>query len=300
MSKLLINEYPLQALPSLAVAIGLNEAIMLQQVHYWLNHAKKEHDGQMWFYKSYEDWQKQDFPFWSITTIRRVAKSLKDKDLLLSEQLADNSFDRRNYYSINRSELAKIEAIITSKPYKSDMSNMDTSQCPKDALQVSNMDTSDMSNMDTYLREQKDLNKESAHSQKIEGDVLQTREDNADSITNWQPPSKKQMQDMVFMAGHRLEITDGQYQSHLDDFKAFYEEAAANGKPIKRENLRQAKLKGWLINVAQRQPKQDAETANRPHDNRSDSFSQTDAPKLTREQQLEKNRQAMIAAGVIK
>lgn len=285
MSKLLINEYPLQALPSLAVAIGLNEAIMLQQVHYWLNHSQKRHNGQDWFYKSYEKWQEQDFPFWSIRTIQRVAKNLRDKDLLLVEKLAENSFDRKNFYSINRAELEKIESRLNNR---------------KASIDDDNVSLSDDDNVSLSLREQKDLNKESAHSQKIEGDVLQTREDNADSITNWQPPSKKQMQDMVFMAGHRLEITDGQYQSHLDDFKAFYEEAAANGKPINRENLRQAKLKGWLINVAQRQPKQDAETANRPRDNRSDSFSQTDAPKLTREQQLEKNRQAMIAAGVIK
>ena len=33
---LLISEPPLQVLPSLAVKIGLNEAIVLQQIHYWL------------------------------------------------------------------------------------------------------------------------------------------------------------------------------------------------------------------------------------------------------------------------
>ena len=36
MSNLLINESPLQVLPTLATYIGLNEAIFLQQVHYWL------------------------------------------------------------------------------------------------------------------------------------------------------------------------------------------------------------------------------------------------------------------------
>ena len=37
MSRLLINENPLQVLPTLAVKIGLNEAMILQQMHYWLN-----------------------------------------------------------------------------------------------------------------------------------------------------------------------------------------------------------------------------------------------------------------------
>jgi len=40
MSKLLIDEYPLQVLPSLAVIYGLNEAIILQQVHYWIKDRK--------------------------------------------------------------------------------------------------------------------------------------------------------------------------------------------------------------------------------------------------------------------
>ena len=44
MSNLLTQEPPLQVLPSLAVAIGLNEAIVLQQVHYLLNYATTTKD----------------------------------------------------------------------------------------------------------------------------------------------------------------------------------------------------------------------------------------------------------------
>lgn len=137
-----------------------------------------------------------------------------------------------------------------------------------------------------------------AHTQNIEGDVLAVRDQNAESIMNWQQPSKETMQSLLMMAGKKLDMTDNQYLSHVSDFKAYYEEAAANGKPIKRENLRQAKLKLWLISIADRQPKQDAEAANRPHSNRSDSFNQSSGPKLTREQQIEKNKQAMQQAGL--
>lgn len=298
MSKLLINEYPLQVLPNLAKAIGLNEAIMLQQAHYWLNHAKKTHDGQMWFYKSYEEWQEQDFPFWSLTTIRRVAKSLKDKNLLMVKQLADNSFDRKNYYSINRGELAKIELSMSLKPVKTDTSNMDTSESPKRTDQALNMDTSDTSNMDTSLREQQETNKESGHAQKIEGDILAVRDSNAESISNWHPPSKETMQAQLMMAGKKLDMTDSQYLSHVSDFKAYYEEQAANGKPIKRENLRQSKLKNWLVSIADRQPKQPVETTARPHSNRSDSFDVAQGQALSREQQIEINKQRMQRMGL--
>ena len=36
MGNLLINEPPLQVLPSLAAKIGLDNAIFIQQLHYWL------------------------------------------------------------------------------------------------------------------------------------------------------------------------------------------------------------------------------------------------------------------------
>lgn len=299
MSKLLINEYPLQVLPGLAKAIGLNEAIILQQIHYWLRHAKVEHDGRMWIYKTVEKWHEQDFCFWSKDTIKRAITSLKNQNLLLVEQLANNSFDRVNYYSIDYDILAKIDINHHETPVVVDSSKMHQSDSADCTKHEGKMHQSDEGKMHQSLRDYKDSNKESAHSQKINGDVLQTREDNADSITNWQQPDKKTMQDQLFMAGHRLEMTDSQYLSHVSDFKAYFEEQAANGKPIKRENLRQSKLKNWLINVAQRQPKQATETANRPHSNRSDSFSQSAGPKLTREQQIAKDKQAMIDAGVI-
>lgn len=35
-NKLLLDEHPLQVMPKLAALIGLNGAIILQQIHYWL------------------------------------------------------------------------------------------------------------------------------------------------------------------------------------------------------------------------------------------------------------------------
>ena len=298
MSNLLINEPPLQVLPSLAAAIGLNEALLLQQLHYWLRHAKVEHDGKMWIYKNLDKWKEQDFPFWSKNTIRRAVKSLNDKDLILVEKLAPNSFDRVNHYTINYAELMKIELKQRQTPEVTEQPKMGASNGSGWAQQQPKMGASEQPKMGASLREQQETNKESGHTQKIEGDVLAVRDQNAESIMNWQQPSKETMQSLLMMAGKKLDMTDNQYLSHVSDFKAYYEEAAANGKPVKRENLRQAKLKLWLINLADRQPKQDAETVARPHSNRSDSFSQNNQPKLTREQQIEKNKLAMQQAGL--
>jgi len=102
MSKLLINEPPLLVLPSLAQAIGLNEAIALQQIHYWLDPRlnKNLQENQYWVYNSYDEWQRQ-FPFWSLRTIRRTIQSLEDKNLLVSRNFCNNSFDKTKWYTIN-------------------------------------------------------------------------------------------------------------------------------------------------------------------------------------------------------
>ena len=56
---LLFNFRPLVINPQLAERIGLNEAIVLQQLKYWLNETESgvEHDGRRWVYNTMEQWQ---------------------------------------------------------------------------------------------------------------------------------------------------------------------------------------------------------------------------------------------------
>lgn len=99
-SKLLIDDYPIQVLPKLAIEIGLNEAIILQQIHYWLNQSNHNHDGKKWIYNTYDDWNKQ-FPFWSVMTIRRTITSLEKQNLILIANYNKAGFDKTRWYSIN-------------------------------------------------------------------------------------------------------------------------------------------------------------------------------------------------------
>lgn len=108
MSKLLIQEHPLQVLPSLAVKIGLNEAIVLQQVHYWAIQGKNEIDGTCWVYNSVSEWKHQ-FPFWSEQTIRRTLANLKERGLLIAKCLNPDPFNRTPYYRIDHETLATVE-----------------------------------------------------------------------------------------------------------------------------------------------------------------------------------------------
>jgi hypothetical protein len=109
-SKYLIDEYPLIILPSLAEEIGLNEAIILQQVHYWMRHSKNVRDGRKWVYKTYDDWQ-DEFPWWSVSTIRRTIGSLEKSHLLLSTSKYNKmKIDKTKWYSPDYDEIAKLGA----------------------------------------------------------------------------------------------------------------------------------------------------------------------------------------------
>lgn len=103
---LLIDEYPLMVLPSLATSIGLNEAIALQQLHYWVNNPKGGvwMDGERWVYNTYEFWQKDNFPFWSVRTVQRVFLNLETMGLVVAMQKAE--YDRKKYYRPHYANLA--------------------------------------------------------------------------------------------------------------------------------------------------------------------------------------------------
>ncbi len=104
-SRLLIPEPPLLVLPSLAMTVGLNEAIFLQQLHYWLLQSGKDRDGRRWIYNTYEEWHAQ-LPFWSVMTIRRIVGALEDKGVVISTTAYNqHKVDRTKWYSLDYAAL---------------------------------------------------------------------------------------------------------------------------------------------------------------------------------------------------
>lgn len=98
---LLIEEPPLQVLPSLAEAIGLEAAIIVQQLHYFERRGfGRKVNGVNWIFNTYEEWRKI-FPFWSERTIRRMFVDLEKTGLVESCQ-PEGRMSRRKYYRLNR------------------------------------------------------------------------------------------------------------------------------------------------------------------------------------------------------
>ncbi|MBA7815820.1 hypothetical protein HV200_08725 [Escherichia coli] len=117
---LLMTSQPIVINRDLACRIGLNEAIVLQQLHYWLNETNSgtEHGGIRWVYNTTEQWLEQ-FPFWSESTLKRTFASLRSLGVLRREQLNKSKRDMTNFYTINyESELleeVKVKESIRSK-----------------------------------------------------------------------------------------------------------------------------------------------------------------------------------------
>jgi len=101
---LLIKEPPFQLLPTLAVQIGINNAIFLQQLHYNLENSTFYWNGDRWYYASYSQLQKQ-FKFFSLRTLRRIISDLKNKRLIEVGILPHPKAKNKKCYRINYSRL---------------------------------------------------------------------------------------------------------------------------------------------------------------------------------------------------
>ena len=114
-SNLLIDETPLVFQPSLARAIGLSEAIVLQTMHYLCSNKRcgRIVDDKRWIYNSYKGWQEEFFPFWSERTIADVFRALETMGLVRSQQLDIKQGKAMKYYTV--SNVAK--TLLTSERF---------------------------------------------------------------------------------------------------------------------------------------------------------------------------------------
>ncbi|MCL2597941.1 MAG: DUF6017 domain-containing protein [Paludibacter sp.] len=119
MSKILFDEQPLIVSRELAKLIGLNEAIVLQQIHYWLEINRKAnknfHDGCYWTYNSIKNWHENDFSFWCFDTVKRTFTSLLKKGFLISSNYNRQNFDQTKWYTIDYKALEMLNLPISAK-----------------------------------------------------------------------------------------------------------------------------------------------------------------------------------------
>jgi hypothetical protein len=133
MSNLLYDEQPIVIDRTLSKLLGLNEAIVLQQIHYWLkvNERKKQnfYDGRYWTYNSAKEWQENDFAFWSLKTIQRTFSNLEDQSILIVKNYNADRRDRTKWYSIDYDELDRLVKEYYDQMQKDKMTKCNSSEC---------------------------------------------------------------------------------------------------------------------------------------------------------------------------
>jgi len=111
--KLLLDEGPVLAQRSLVRALKLEPAIVIQQIHY-LIYQKRErlrdypeeisrdvHDGNIWIWNTYEQWQSKYFDYLSLRNIQRIFLTLEKQGLLLTGNYNASPLDKTKWYSVN-------------------------------------------------------------------------------------------------------------------------------------------------------------------------------------------------------
>lgn len=146
----LFDEHPLVIDVKLAQVIGLNQAIILQQLNYWLHsRAAKKINGTVWVYNSVKGWNEQ-FPFWSKNTVQRTLDSLEKDHLVITGNFNKYKFDRTKWYSINQVELVNrmTQFGVKGEP------NLGSSQLPNlgNPIPDTNQDTNSDTNNNSQAR----------------------------------------------------------------------------------------------------------------------------------------------------
>ncbi len=86
--------------PTLATAIGLKEALFVQRIHFWPDRPKVARDGHMWLCAVPKVLQ-EEFPFWSLPTIKRIVGRLESWGLIVTCKFSDQRHDNRKLYRVN-------------------------------------------------------------------------------------------------------------------------------------------------------------------------------------------------------
>lgn len=162
-SRLLLDGPPLVILPTLAVAVGLNEAVFLQQLHYWLQLGGERgdvgvaHDGRRWIYNTIPEWCRQ-FPYLSARTLQRVISKLSQDGLVITDTLARfpeiarqtgrDPRDRIGFYTINYDRLAEVAGSGIVLPAR----RAGSAACQIGALQVANSTPCSVTDRHTLYR----------------------------------------------------------------------------------------------------------------------------------------------------
>lgn len=152
----LMDEQPVVVDRGLARVIGLSEAIVITQLHQWIEYNKKHKknykDGYYWTYGSMEKMHEEYFDILgSVRTARRVFKKLEKNGYLIVDNYNKLNFDKTSWYRVNYEKFNELK-----KEYR-DGQNDHTDEDKMTTSQVDKMTISDVDNLTTPIPNNKNI-----------------------------------------------------------------------------------------------------------------------------------------------
>jgi DnaD/phage-associated family protein len=112
--KLLFDESPLIIQRTLAMKLGVDEALFVQQLHYLIINKQSGSDfstvkeGYVWVYNTWWGWQ-EFFPFWNQKKIQRLTDSLEDDGVIIvRKDFNQKEYDQTKWYRIDYDKLMSL------------------------------------------------------------------------------------------------------------------------------------------------------------------------------------------------
>ena len=153
-----------------ALEAGINGAIMLNHLHYWVKkNADNEmnyHDGYFWTYNSIAAYKKQ-FPFWSEKTIYRILRELEVNGYVKTGNYNQSAYDRTKWYALTEKSLKLLKSTIGQEDKNSQDNATETTlpDCPNEITQSDNshLDNLSKSTLNKNKHKERHINKHSAN-----------------------------------------------------------------------------------------------------------------------------------------
>ena len=87
----------------IAMEIGITNAILIGNIHYWVNHNKQNninfHEGRYWTYNTQEAYSEQ-FPYLTRRQIQTALKKLEEEGYIMSDNFNQKKYDRTKWYTL--------------------------------------------------------------------------------------------------------------------------------------------------------------------------------------------------------
>ncbi|MFT5760913.1 MAG: hypothetical protein ACI8WA_000014 [Polaribacter sp.] len=94
---------------------GINEAVFVHNIFFWINHNKANnkhcYEDKYWTYNTKMAYVKL-FPFWTYEQVKKIIRNLVEKDVLLTANFNENSWDKTLWYTLTDEVLFYYESML--------------------------------------------------------------------------------------------------------------------------------------------------------------------------------------------